>query len=527
MAGAATSPSGRPPPPSFREIQARRRRASRLLFGLLLVFYFAAFQVLWLTIKAFFAFHIVVLLRHSWLTWRDLAMVGTVSVTAAALHWWGAMFGGTERILDALGARPLDPDDRLHRQLENVVREMEIAAGVGATDIRVINHTSLNAFAVTDPSGRSTVGVTEGLLAALDRNRLQAVIAHEMTHIREGDTLLATMACSLFAVFAQMLESLRNADPEGRRQGGVDLMIPVVRLITLGTYLLNVAISRQRESLADAGAVELTRNPLALAEALHVMGRRGADHVRRELGALFIVSPAAGLEEREGSLADLFATHPPLRRRIMALLWMARKGYGAFDERMRTEEKTEDAGTAAGTTAGAVPAGNAGDSGGDSALPADLAALVGEFTAGGRRSDGKGRGDCPSCGGQLRRRDYEGIALRECASCGGRLLRHGQDYRVLSRREERFGEELRRLAESFEKENAFRPKEDARNDAPLRRCPDCGDPMRGQQYSYQFFLRVDRCARCRLTWFDPYELELLQIMVERPRPPFLPPADGG
>ncbi len=527
MAGAATSPSGRLPPPSFREIQGRRRRDSRILFGLLLVFYFAAFQVLWLTIKAFFALHIVLILRHSWLTWRDLAMVGTVSVAAAAVHWWGAMFGGTERILDALGARPLDPDDRFHRQLENVVREMEISAGAGTTDIRVINQTSLNAFAVTDPSGRSTVGVTEGLLAALDRNRLQAVIAHEMTHIREGDTLLVTMACSLFGVFAQMLESLRSVKNRDDREARLDLMMPVLWLITVGAYLLNVGISRQRESLADAGAVELTRNPLALAEALHVMGRRGADHVRRELGALFIVSPAAGLEEREGRLADLFATHPPLRRRIMALLRMARKGYGFFDERMRTEEKTEDAGVAAGTTAGAVPAGDAGDSSDGSALPADLAALVGEFAVGGRRSDGKGKGDCPSCGGQLRRRDYEGIAVRECASCGGKLLRHGQDYRVMSRREERFGEELRWLAELFERENAFRRRTDAGNGVPTRRCPDCGDPMRGQHYSYQFFLRVDRCARCCLTWFDPYELELLQIMVERPSPPLLPPADCG
>jgi heat shock protein HtpX len=531
LAGAATSPSRRPLPPSFREIQSRRRRASRILFTLLVLFYFAAFQLLWLTFKTFFLLQFVILHR-SWLTWRDLAMVGSISVVAAALHWWGAMWGGTERILEALGARRLDPDDRLHRQLENVVREMEIAAGTSGTEIRVVDHTSVNAFAVTDSSGRSTLGVTEGLLAALDRNRLQAVVAHEMTHIREGDTLLATMACSLFGVFAQMLESLRNVNRE-ERESRLDLMMPVLWLITLGAYLLNVAVSRQRESLADAGAVELTRNPLALAEALHVMGRRGADHLRRELGALFMVSPAVGrLDEREGRLADLFSTHPPLRRRIIDLLRMARRGYGSFDERMRAEDLPTGGAPGGGGTGepsaegdgGAIP-GAASVLGGTSVDPA---ALLREFTAGGRRSEGKGRGDCPSCGALLRRRDYEGIELRECASCGGKLLRHGQDYRVMSRREERFGTELHRLAESFEKATAFRPRPGTVEDVPPRRCPDCGGTMRGQYYSYQFFLRVDRCARCTLTWFDPYELELLQVMVEQPRAPFLPPEiDGG
>jgi hypothetical protein len=98
----------------------------------------------------------------------------------------------------------------------------------------------------------------------------------------------------------------------------------------------------------------------------------------------------------------------------------------------------------------------------------------------------------------------------------------------MSRREERFGTELHRLAESFEKATAFRPRPGTVEDVPPRRCPDCGGTMRGQYYSYQFFLRVDRCARCTLTWFDPYELELLQVMVEQPRAPFLPPEiDGG
>ncbi len=530
LAGAATSPSRRPLPPSFREIQSRRRRASRILFALLLLFYFAAFQVLWLTLKAFFSVHIVVVLRHPWLTWRDLAMVGSISVIAAALHWWGAMCGGTERILDALGARPLDPDDRFHRQLENVVREMEIAAGTAATEIRVINHTSLNAFAVTDPSGRSTVGVTEGLLAALDRNRLQAVIAHEMTHIREGDTLLATMACSLFGVFAQMLESLRSVKNRDEREARLDLHgarpladhprgLPAER-----RHLAAARVAgRRRRGGADPqpagagrgaachGAARGGPSAPGAGVAVHRLARRRpAGRAGRAPGRPVLHPPAAAPPD-----------HGP------CCGWPG-SGYGSFDERMRTEDA--DGGRRAprwSSRGGRCGQRDAGDpAAGPARRPPTMASWSANSPPAAGAPKGKGRATVPRaagiCASATMRGSPSASAPRAAASCSAtgrttgscRAVRSGSATTCTS------------WPSRSRSEHAFRRRTDVENGVPSRRCPDCGDPMRGQHYSYQFFLRVDRCARCRLTWFDPYELELLQIMVERPRPSLLPTADG-
>ncbi len=525
---------------TFDDIQRDRRRSSLALFALLVVFYLLACALLWLPVKALFFLWLGGITRgwHFWSPGETLA-VGGAAVGAALLHWFGTVAGGAERILAVLDAAPPDPRDRYHRMLADVAEEMKLAAGLERVEVRVVPTPALNAFAVTDLSGRSVIGVTEGLVSRLTRGQLQGVVAHEMAHLREGDGFLVTMACSLFAVFAQILTGVRSATEEEPQAG---ILLPLVWLITLGAYFLNVMISRQREYLADAAAVELTRDPVALAEALTRMGRSPAGgFVREELAPLFILSPGGSrLDEAEGVMADLFSTHPPLRARVRALLSMAHLGWSVLERRLA------DAGKPA-TPAAQPPAEplwiayHGGEwrgpftadvlarqpwfsplvwvarAGSANILPARETAPFREtFVA---AAGAPAAGCCPLCRIPLREREYEGVMARECPSCRGFLLEKRQEFRILLREEETFPEAVQGKAAAFAALHPLRPRRPASGVTPATayRCPSCGRPMRRQIYNYQYFIEVDRCAQCGLAWFDRDELEMLQVLVERSR----------
>ncbi len=536
---------------TFDLVQKSRRRASIAIFSLLTVFYFLAFAFLWLFVKLFFFAYAGAIFRARLVTPRDLLVVLAVALTAALAHWFESVAGGAGRIIDALGAAAPDPRDRYHRALGDIIEEMKTASGAIEVRAVVIPALEMNAFSVTGLDGRSVIGVTEGLVSRLSRRQLQAVVAHEMGHIREGDNLIVTMSCSLFAVFAQMLAGARSAAET--TQGRLGLLLPVLWAVTVGARLLNVLVSRQREYLADATAVELLRDPISLAEALCRIGRRpaGESFAREELAPIFVVNPVdSRLDESEGWLATLFSTHPPLGKRIGILLAMAHASLAEIEARLEAEDRAgrtrppSSSGAAAPRAGGREPlwiAHHEGDWRGPFAAtellalpwfaPELMVAMVGSkeispareviplLTAGGRGASGKGEHPCPACGLPLVEREYEGITARACPACRGLLLGRGQDYRVMLREEETFTPEVQRLAEEFQTRHFLRPRPGkAAGKAPNPyACPECRRPMRRQLYNYQYFLEVDRCASCGLTWFDGGELEILQVLVENAR----------
>jgi heat shock protein HtpX len=191
--------------------------------------------------------------------------------------------------------------------------------------------------------------VTTGLLALLDREETQGVVAHEMAHIKNRDILVMMLVSVLLGGVALLSDWARRSffhSRHGRRAGGsLLIVIPALLLVMLSpliSRLLAMAVSRQREYLADATAVEFTRNPFGLAGALEKI--RDADmpfqKASRGTAHLFIASPLRRqIDERDGKMADLLSTHPPINRRIMLLYQMGGMGSGvrrSKDSRMQS-----------------------------------------------------------------------------------------------------------------------------------------------------------------------------------------------
>lgn len=243
-----------------------------------------------------------------------------------------AWFNGSSIVLSIHGAKEADPSE--HRRLLNVVEEMSIASGIPAPRVFVMESAGMNAFAAGRRPEESVVAVTTGLVERLSREELQAVVAHEMAHIKCRDTLYGVCAAVLVGSIALLSDMfLRGAPFRGRgRAGGrgaaggnaafFALGILLALLAPLAAKVLQMSISRQREYHADAMGAQFTRNPLALASALSKIsgegggvpgGNRGTQH-------LFIVNP---LRHFTVDSSALLSTHPSTALRIQRLKSMA------------------------------------------------------------------------------------------------------------------------------------------------------------------------------------------------------------
>jgi heat shock protein HtpX len=265
---------------------------------------------------------------------EPLPFVILITVVLAAAMSLGAYFGGARLVMASLRAQPLNLDDPEHRQLHNVVTEMALAAGLPQPRIFVIPDPAPNALAAGRDPHHAVLGVTQGLLNLLDREETQGVIAHEMAHIGNRDTLTMTLVAILLGGAVMLADWARRAMFLGndRRRGSVVAFLLVVVLVAvtpLLSRLLAMAVSRQREYLADATAAQLTRNPLGLANALDKIGAATSPlrAATRGTAHLFISNPLRRrVDERHGHLADLLSTHPPLAQRIAILRAMGHAG---------------------------------------------------------------------------------------------------------------------------------------------------------------------------------------------------------
>lgn len=264
-------------------------------------------------------------------------VVTTLALAGVLLAAVAAHAAGDQLVLATLGARPLDPANPEHRQLANVVHEMAVASGLPVPRVLVIDDPAPNALATGQDPSSATIAVTSGLLEKLDRAATQGVVAHEMAHIGNRDTRLGVMVAVLVgavALLADVAWRIRWRRRTG--DGAPGVLLPLLLLATalapLASRLAALALSREREYLADATAVALTRNPLALARALETIARdrRPTERGTRGTAHLFFVRPhASRLDERPGLLAGWWSTHPPIAERIARLRAMAYQGRDA------------------------------------------------------------------------------------------------------------------------------------------------------------------------------------------------------
>lgn len=253
-----------------------------------------------------------------------------IALIIGTLSGLGSFFGGDQLVLSSSQAQEIGPQQA--PQLFNVVSEMATAANVPMPRVYIINDPSPNAFATGRDPQHSSVAITTGLLQRLDREELQGVIAHEMSHVRNYDirfTLLVGVLVGSIALLAQFFLNFtmwgglgRSRDREEGGSGGLQIVFLVVGLIMailapLFGALVQMAVSRQREYLADASAVELTRNPYGLQRALAKISA-DPEPLKVANGAtqhLYIVNPLKKL----GGGSNLFSTHPPIVDRINRL----------------------------------------------------------------------------------------------------------------------------------------------------------------------------------------------------------------
>jgi heat shock protein HtpX len=257
--------------------------------------------------------------------WGMLCALGLFSI--GAIWSWIAFRSGDRIVLRLTGANEVTPDDE--PVLHNVVEEMAIAAGITRPRVYVIETDALNAFATGMSPARSAIGVTRGLLDSLNREELQGVIGHEMGHIVNWDIRYATAVGVIVGLIALVSDGARRAlffsgrsrDSGKGGAGAVFLMLALLVFAALApvfAVLVQFAVSRQREFLADATSVRLTRHPEGLISALDKLAHsaRPFKGANRATQHMFIVNPFRNFGEKS---SRLYATHPPLELRINRL----------------------------------------------------------------------------------------------------------------------------------------------------------------------------------------------------------------
>ena len=245
----------------------------------------------------------------------------------------GAYFGGDRAVLAAAGAKELDPSaGREELELDNIVNELCVAADIPKPKIYTIDDTALNAFATGRDPKHASIAVTEGLMRTLDREEMSGVIAHELSHVRNFDIRYGLLVAALVGSLALLSDLVirwafwgggrRRSDD---REGGnalqaifIILTIVLAILAPIAARLVQLAVSRQREYLADASGVELTRNPAGLERALtKLAGDKEVLEVATKATAhMYIINPVKHFDQRS---AGFLATHPPLIDRINRL----------------------------------------------------------------------------------------------------------------------------------------------------------------------------------------------------------------
>jgi len=260
-----------------------------------------------------------------------------VALVVATVMSIGSYFAGDQLVLLSSAAHevPLaNPPDE-YKQLVNVVTEMSIASGLPMPKVYVINDTAPNAFATGRDPKHASLAATTGLLQKMDREQLQGVIGHEMSHVGNYDIRFALLVGVLVGSIALLADWFlrfsfwgggRRSDND-RGGGGAAAILFILALVLaivapLIGRLVQLAVSRRREALADVSAVELTRNPLGLARALRTISSdpEVLEVANRATQHLYIVNPIKSFEERSKSMWD---THPPIAERVATLRGLA------------------------------------------------------------------------------------------------------------------------------------------------------------------------------------------------------------
>ena len=289
---------------NFRTMQAaNRRKTFGLLIGMGILMWFVVYAAL-----TYFG--------------GSTAGIVPIAVGIALISVWGSYYGSDKLVLTMTGAKLIQESD--NPKLFDLIQEVIIASGLPMPKVAIVIDSAPNAFATGRNPEHALIAFTTGILDAMDRDQLQGVIAHEMSHVANRDTLVSAVAASTAGAIAILSDFLMRMMFFGGRRDNNSNSNPIALVVSLlvlimapiAAVLLKSAISRKRESLADATAVSFTRNPAGLRSALEVLARDSTVVQQRSTAVahIWIESP---LDAK--SVSKLFASHPPIEERIATL----------------------------------------------------------------------------------------------------------------------------------------------------------------------------------------------------------------
>jgi len=268
---------------------------------------------------------LVWLVVYAALTYFGTSTAGIVPIAVgiALISVWGSYYGADKLVITMTGAKLIQESD--NPKLFALIQEVTIASGLPMPKVAIVVDSAPNAFATGRNPEHALIAFTTGILDAMDRDQLQSVIAHELAHVANRDTLVSAVAATTagaIAILSDMMTRMMffGGGRRDRGNNGNPIMLLVSLLILilapLAAILLKSAISRKRESLADATAVAFTRNPAGLRSALEVLERDSTvvQQKSTSVAHIWIESPLDGK-----AVSRLFSTHPPIAERIAVL----------------------------------------------------------------------------------------------------------------------------------------------------------------------------------------------------------------
>lgn len=536
-------------PITFIDIEKRKSwRIAIFFFILLCLYYLVAIAFVQ---GLFFVFPLFYIKSSSIFIWNEphiLIIIFVSCVFLTIIHFYFSGYNAVKSVMKNIGAISPDKNDGIHRRFINVLDEIKVVSGT-TKDIQpmVIPSLSLNAMAVSDLKGESAIAITEGLLSRVSREQLEAILAHESYHILSGDCLEATIATSLFGLYAAMLDKLQSFGEDEKMEGSLHpAFLPFFILFKL-SQLLSFFISREREYRADAAAVKMTRNPVALAEALYLISNnwKGSGVIGSGLEMLCVINPKeSSIDESEGFWANLLSTHPPIKKRINILLNMAHLSLVELEKRILEKQNKDSQDKSEEIKYYALDTSNKWEGPFNVSELMDIPWLSPKTWIKKTASNTIERASeddslrflfnerlktinpqsitdisCPLCKQPLLKIPYERTYIYKCHYCKGCLVENDKISRIVARREERFDERLEALARAVQADNQrkmiLRKTKGIIAEIPrVIKCPKCNNPMMRRFYSLVYLVEIDSCGLCNITWFDSDELEILQCIVE-------------
>ena len=253
-----------------------------------------------------------------------------IAVGIALVGVWGSYYGSDKLVITMTGAKLIQREDA--PELFNLIEEVVIASGLPMPKVAIVEDTAPNAFATGRNPEHALIAFTTRILEVMDRDELQGVIAHEMSHVANRDTLVSAVAATTAGAIAIlsdfMMRMMWFGGGRDRRDGNSNPVMLIVSLLVMilapiAAALLKSAISRKRESLADATAVSFTRNPAGLRKALEVLAS-DTTVVRQKSNAVAHIWIESPLDSK--AVSKMFSTHPPIEERIATLRAMESLG---------------------------------------------------------------------------------------------------------------------------------------------------------------------------------------------------------